>query len=135
MQVICQKTAVSYLCSQNYFVVGKLLLPSVRRYEEIVSEMRFLLGKKSVRGSQFISKEVDMLLGLNAVRYDHVASFPRASKGLAEHFFFSFKSLTRQSCKCRVTRKVEFDTLLGSFTSHGKRLYLSLEIALTHRWI
>lgn len=99
-----------------------------RRYQEIVSEIRFARGKKkkkrSVNGLQFISKEFDMLLGLNAVKYDHVASFHLAQKGVVEHFYF--RPLTRQSCKCKVTRKAEYDTLFGSLTSfHCKRLYLS----------
>lgn len=41
----------------------------------------------SVNGPQFISEEFDMLLGLNAVKYDKVASFHEASNGAVEHFF------------------------------------------------
>lgn len=49
---------------------------------------------------------------------------------------FFFKSLMRQNCKCKVKRKVEFNTLLSSLTSfHCKKLYLSPYIASVHHWI
>lgn len=78
--------AVSYLCSQNYFCREKVVFSSFetgRSFQEIVSEIRFAREKKkrSVNGLQFISTESDTLLGLNAVKYDHVASFHLASRG------------------------------------------------------
>lgn len=41
----------------------------------------------SVNDPQFISEKFDMLLGLNAVKYDKVASFHEASNGALELFF------------------------------------------------
>lgn len=41
----------------------------------------------SVNDPQFISEKFDMLLGLNAVKYDQVASFHEASNGALELFF------------------------------------------------
>lgn len=97
-----------------------------------------LLGKKKKKKiSQWFAvylKRIWHVFSLNAVKYDHVASFHQASKGLAGLIFFLLKSLTRQSCKCKVTRKVEFDTLLGSFTSsHGKILFVTWNS--TYTWM
>lgn len=110
----------------QFFVVKKLLLPSMRRYNEIVSEMRFAREKKISQWFALYLKRIWHVFGLSAVKYDHVASFHQASKGLAGLIFFLPKSLTRQSCKCKVTRKVGFDRLLSSFTSsQGKILFVT----------
>lgn len=84
-------------------------------------------GKKKIsQWSAVHLKRIWHVFGLNAVKYDHVASVHQASEGLAGLIFFLLKSLTRQSCKCRVTRKAEFDTLLDCFpSSQGKMLFVT----------
>lgn len=102
------------------------------RNQEIVSKIRFALqwvGGKSVNGLQFISKKSDMLWGLNAVEYSNVASF-HWSNGAVKHFFF--KSLTRQSCKCKVTKKVVWHIVwLLNFFSLQKTLFVPLNSTAT----